>query len=176
MQPIIYDVAVSLDGFISGPGGDVSKFVHDGPVAEDYAARLCGYSVALMGRKTYEFGYDFGLIPGQNPYPGMESYVFSQSLQVPDACQISVVSDDWDLKIRELKASSPGPVYLCGGGAFAGRLLKAGLIDQLILKRAPCVYGGGVSLFGEQSVSGAFTRRALEHYDNGYILERFDVS
>lgn len=40
MQPIIYDVAVSMDGFISGPGGDISQFAHEEPVVEDYANRL----------------------------------------------------------------------------------------------------------------------------------------
>ena len=35
MHPIIYDVAVSLDGFIAGVSGDISKFAHEGPVVDD---------------------------------------------------------------------------------------------------------------------------------------------
>ena len=50
MQPIIHDVAVSIDGFISGPGGDISRFAQGGPVVEDYSARLATYAVAIMGR------------------------------------------------------------------------------------------------------------------------------
>lgn len=33
-----------------------------------------------MGRKTYEFGYKFGLEPGQPAYPHMEHYIFSENL------------------------------------------------------------------------------------------------
>ena len=32
MRPVIYDVAVSVDGFISGPKGGVSAFALEGPV------------------------------------------------------------------------------------------------------------------------------------------------
>ena len=62
MHPIIYDVAVSLDGFICGPQADISKFDFEGPVVDDYHLRMDGYETAIMGRLTYEFGYQFGLI------------------------------------------------------------------------------------------------------------------
>ncbi|MEM7321007.1 MAG: deaminase, partial [Pseudomonadota bacterium] len=89
MHPIVYDVAVSIDGYISVPSGDVSRFAHDGPVVDDYLARLSGYSVAIMGRKTYEFGYGFSLKPGQNPYRHMKTYVFSKSLTCPSDSEIT---------------------------------------------------------------------------------------
>ncbi|MEM9360868.1 MAG: deaminase, partial [Pseudomonadota bacterium] len=71
MQPIVYDIAISLDGFIAGPGGDISQFDSGGPVVRDYEERLQAYAAAIMGRQTYEFGYQYGLRPGQNPYPHM---------------------------------------------------------------------------------------------------------
>lgn len=42
MQSIIYDVAISIDGYISGPDGDISQFASEGPVVEDYMTRLAG--------------------------------------------------------------------------------------------------------------------------------------
>lgn len=54
MQPLIYDVAVSIDGYIGGPDGDISQFAQDGAVVDDYTARLgletC--ATAIMGRAT----------------------------------------------------------------------------------------------------------------------------
>ena len=99
MQPIIYDVAVSLDGFIAGPDGDVSLFDMTGPVAEDYGARLAAYSTAIMGRATYEFGYAYGLAPGQNPYPGLATVVFSTTLETEPDSEIDVVPEDWETAI-----------------------------------------------------------------------------
>ncbi len=175
MHPIVYDVAVSLDGFISGPNGDISQFAHEGPVVDDYMARLGGYHTAVMGRKTYEFGYAYGLTPGANPYPHMTTHVFSNSLEVPEDREVVQVSENWAGALLELKKQSQGPIYLCGGGEFAGRVLQEGLIDLVILKRAPCVYGAGVSLFGGRSGSKAFHRVESRSYDNGYLLETFEV-
>ena len=60
MQPIIYDVAVSIDGYIAGPGGDISAFPASGRLVDDYLERLADYRTVIMGRDTYEFGYRFG--------------------------------------------------------------------------------------------------------------------
>lgn len=176
MHPIIYDVAVSLDGFISGVSGDISKFAHEGPVVEDYAARLQTYKHALMGRHTYEFGYAFGLRPGQNPYPHMHTMVVSKTMDVPKEADILVRRHVSASEIREFARNARGPIYLCGGGAFAGWMLEQGLIDQLILKRAPVVLGGGVRLFGAAAPSVGLSRTRTKTYDNGYVLEEFSAN
>ena len=175
MQPIVYDVAVSIDGFISGPDGDISQFAHDGPVVEEYIARLADYAVAIMGRSTYEFGYRFGLRPGQNPYSHMKTLVFSRSLELPEDSEVMVHETGDPQLLRELKVSSVGPIYLCGGGAFAGSLLSMGLIDIVRLKRAPAVLGSGVRLFGPSTVSPRLRHVETRQYDGGYALQEFAV-
>jgi len=175
MHPIIYDVAVSLDGFISGLSGDISKFAHGGPVVEDYDARLRTYCTALMGRSTYEFGYDFGLKPGQNPYPHMKTVVFSETLRCPEKLDISIRPRPSIADIRQLARDAAGPVYLCGGGDFAGWMLNNGLIDRIILKRAPFILGGGVRLFGASDCVAELCRTNTKTYYNGYLLEEFAI-
>jgi dihydrofolate reductase len=173
MHPIIYDVAVSIDGFISGRAGDISQFAHEGPVVEDYAQRLGTYGVALMGRRTYEFGYDYGLKPGQNPYPHMQTIVFSETLEVPEGADIMVRRTPTPADIRQIARDADRPVYLCGGGDFAGWMLEHGLIDRIILKKAPCVLGDGVRLFGSQAPGQGLRRAGTVPYENGYLLEEF---
>ena len=149
MQDLIYDVAVSADGFICGADGDVALFPQEGAVVEDYLVRLRSYAVALMGRRTYEFGYAHGLSPGRNPYPWMRSAVVSATLHLPGDAEVEVWRPDGlAQRVAALKHEAPGPVYLCGGGILAGSLLAQGLIDRLRLKRAPVLYGAGVPLFG----------------------------
>ncbi|MCE7998310.1 MAG: deaminase [Rhodobiaceae bacterium] len=175
MQPIIYDVAVSADGFICGASDDVSRFPHSGPVVEDYLERMSTYSCALMGRRTYEFGYTHGLPPGANPYPGLQSLVFSASIALPKDAEVGVeiVTQASLERIDELKQTSSGPIYLCGGGNFAGWLLSHERIDMLRLKRAPIFYGSGVSLFGshEGPISARLTKSQL--YDDGVLFQEF---
>ncbi|MEO9827703.1 MAG: dihydrofolate reductase family protein [Paracoccaceae bacterium] len=171
MHPIIYDVAVSLDGYISGPSEDISKFAHDGPVVDDYHARMAHYGTAIMGRKTYEFGYAFGLQRGQNPYPQMETIVFSQTLECPENAEISVRSRASVREFDRLKKEARALIYLCGGGEFAGWLLEHGLIDRVFLKRAPIILGNGVSLFGKKCSDVNLSRVGTKPYDSGYLLE-----
>ncbi len=64
MPSLIYDVAVSIDGYIAGPNGDISGFPMQGPHAEAYDARLAEYPAVIMGKNTYEFGYAYGLPAG----------------------------------------------------------------------------------------------------------------
>lgn len=176
MQSIIYDVAVSIDGFIAGPSGDVSLFAHEGPIVEDYQSRLAGYKTAIMGRSTYEFAYQFGMKPGDNPYPHMKTVVFSRSITMSENREVDVITSDTREEIRDLKANAKGPIYLCGGGNFAGNLLKLGLVDKLIIKRAPIILGSGTPLF-----NGIETPHQLEHittktYEDGYLLQEFNLN
>ena len=173
MHPIIYDVAVSLDGFICGPDQDVSLFAHSGPVVDDYNRRLASYGTALMGRATYEFGFRYGLEPGQNPYPHMTTYVVSKTLERSENSAVEIVRRLTDDTLARIVRSAAAPIYLCGGGAFAGALLKRKAIDRVVLKRAPIVLGGGVSLFGSSGGSRALRRTGSKAYDNGYVLEEY---
>ena len=174
MHPIIYDVAVSIDGYISGPDGDVSGFAHEGEVVDDYRARLAGYACALMGRATYEFGYRYGMEPGQNPYAPMRCLVVSTTLELPEEGDVELWRALDHDRIFALKSNVDGPIYVCGGGQFAGALLDMGLIDRLRLKRAPIVLGGGTPLFS----SGFSPKLRLEHekaYQDGYVFQEYAI-
>ncbi len=173
MQPIIYDVAVSADGFICGASDDVSLFPHSGPVVDDYQERMASYSHALMGRRTYEFGYAHGLPPGANPYPTMRSLVFSKSILLPTDAEVEIVDRSPLERIDDLRRTSLGPIYLCGGGDFAGWLLSHGRIDLLRLKRAPVFYGSGVRLFGSHLHRMPFLLTLSKLYDDGVLFQEF---
>lgn len=175
MHRIIYDVAVSIDGFICGPGGDISRFAQEGPVFEEYSARLESYATAITGRATYEFGYRFGIQPGQNPYPHMKTIVFSKSLELPDATDVDLQEFCDAASIDAIRRRSAGPIYLCGGGAFAGGLLAMGQIDVQRLKRAPIILGDGVPLFGDTTTSPSLEHIETRVYDDGYPLQEYRV-
>jgi len=77
-------VAISLDGFISGPDEDITGFLSEGNGVSKYLDDLKDYDTVIMGRKTYEFEYKYGLEPGQTPYPHMKHYIFSNNLTLND--------------------------------------------------------------------------------------------
>lgn len=175
MQKIIYYVASSLDGFIAGPDDDISYFVSDGKGVEKYMADLQQFKTVIMGRRTYEFGYRFGLKPGQAAYPHMEHHIFSDSIKLEylaDAVHIEKRTTD---RIWEIKASSETAIYLCGGGDFAGWLLDHGLIDQLKLKLNPILLGGGIRLFGNSTTKAKWKLTEKEAFDEGLQILTYEI-
>lgn len=175
MRKIIYYVAASLDGFISGLNDDVSQFIYEGNGVAKYLEDLKTFDTVIMGRKTYEFGYNHGLKPGQPAYPNMEHYIFSNSLKF-ETSDKSVHVEKLDLnKIKELKESTGGNIYLCGGGEFAGWLLDNGMIDTLKIKLNPIIIGEGVALFGSSVTKASFKLINTEKYDHGLQIIEFDL-
>lgn len=175
MQPIVYDVAVSIDGFISGVGGDISAFPGEGAIVSDYLARVATYRTVIMGRATYEFGYRFGLQAGKNPYPHARTIVVSTSLDLGPAAEVEVWRALDPQRIDALRVESAGAIYLCGGGVLAGHLLDMGRIARLRLKRVPILLGGGTELFAGIAVPPALRFLSQTDYESGVLFQEFEI-
>lgn len=167
MKKIIYYVASSLDGFIAGENGDISQFILEGEGVEKYQSDLAQFKTVIMGRKTYEFGFQFGLQPGQPAYPNMEHYIFSSTLKMKNLSESVQVLECKLEHIQEIQQNAQSDIYLCGGGNFAGWLFENGLIDELKLKLNPIVLGRGIKLFGATSTKQKWTLKDKESFSDG---------
>ena len=173
MRNIVYYVAVSLDGFIAGPNDDISGFAGDGSGVDQYLRDLKSFDTVVMGRKTYEFGYKFGLKPGQPAYPHMKHYIFSSSLHFnKPASNVNICSQDIG-NIKNLKAMPGTDIYLCGGGEFAGWLLENEMIDFLKIKLNPLILGSGVKLFGNSKRKILAELVDMNSYDKGLQIVNY---
>lgn len=175
MRKIVYYVAASIDGYISSVDGDISGFVDSGDGVERYLSDLKNFDTTIMGRKTYEFGYKFGLLPGQPAYPHMQHYIFSNTLRLENQDKrIHIKKIDLD-EIKDIRNQAGTDIYLCGGGEFAGWLLDHAQIDILKIKLNPLVLGDGVRLFGK-SVRN-FTMKLLDTalYDQGLQIMTYRI-
>ncbi len=167
MANIVYYVATSLDGFIAGPNEDISQFMQQGPGVDQYLQDLGEFKTVIMGKNTYEFGYKYGLQPGQPAYPHMQHHIFSSSLSFENAHEQVHIEKLNLLRIDELKAAASSDIYLCGGGEFAGWLLENNKIDVLKLKLNPIVLGGGVKLFGGSTAKANLKLQTTQNYEDG---------
>jgi dihydrofolate reductase len=175
MRKIVYYVAASLDGYIAGPGEDISGFVGGGNGIDKYRNDLLAYDTVIMGRNTYEFGYKFGLKPGSPAYPHMKHYIFSNSLQLP-VREANIFIKAVDLREVQAIREQPGPdIYLCGGGRFAGWLLDHQQIDILKIKLNPLILGGGVKLFGASQKQYKTALEDTATYENGLQIMTYKL-
>lgn len=167
-----YYVATSLDGFIAHEDGSWGGFVPEGDHVTDYLGSLQEFDTVLMGRKTYEVGLNMGQT---NPYPLMKSYVFSRTIPESPDPQVTLVSEAVGEFVRALKQDPGQDIYLCGGGALATTLFAEQLIDQVIVKLNPVLFGAGIPLLSSigQPIELALTDRKI--YDNGVVFLYYQV-
>src|SRR5918997_1215772 len=135
-----YQVAVSLDGFIAGPNGEIDWIVMDPAI--DFDALFQEFDTAVMGRKTYEPM----LAQGGGAMPGLEVIVFSRSLPPSRGGGVRIVNDDPPRVVAELKEKPGRDIWLFGGGELFRTLLDAGLVDSVELAIMPVLLGSGVPL------------------------------
>ena len=176
MRTIVYYVAISVDGFISGKDDDISGFLHYDDVIEKYQNDLKTYDTTIMGRNTYEFGYQYGLKPGQPAYPHMKHYIFSNSLSFENPHEQVQVLPPKIQHIEEIRNQSGSDIYLCGGGVFAGWLLKQKQIGKLILKMNPFIQGTGVRLFEDVDAIYRLQLVQKDSFPGGLQLLEYDIS
>ena len=175
MRNIVYYVAISIDGYISGIDGSSEGFIPDGSGVDRYLSDLKEFDTVIMGRNTYEFGYRFGLEPGQAAYPHMQHYIFSKDLKFEhkmDNVHIRGININ---EIEKLRKGEGTDIYLCGGGQFAGWLLEHEQIQYLKVKLNPMILGQGIRLF---EGSTKFVKTELlesDLYDNGLQIINYKI-
>jgi dihydrofolate reductase len=173
MRQLKYHVACTVDGFIAHGDHTIEGFIAEGDHVTDYQESLRNdYDVVLMGRRTYEFGFQFGVT---SPYPWLKQYVLSRTMDSSPDANVELVSADVPGFVRRLKEEPGKAIYLCGGADLAATLFARNLIDEIILKLNPVLFGSGIPLF-----SGAIMQTALELtgsrvYGNGVVLLHYRV-
>ena len=141
MRIVRFSGAMSLDGFIAGPGGEFDWIVMD-PDA-DLSEHMAQFDTFLIGRKTFEAMRQMGS-DGQ-AMPGTQNIVFSRTLSPADYPQV-VMNDDAIRFVTELRTKPGKDIAIFGGGELFRSLLGAGLVDRVEIGLIPVLLGGGIPL------------------------------
>ena len=145
MRQVVYSVASSLDGYISGPNGESDWIVMDPEL--DLSSTFARFDTFLLGRKTYEATRT----AGGGGMAGTTSYVFSTTLRQDD-CPGVVVSDDPAGTVAALKQQPGKDIWLFGGGELFASLVGSRLVDTVEVAIIPVLLGDGVPFsHGSQS-------------------------
>lgn len=159
MAKVIVDMAMSLDGFISGPNGE-DHGLHDyffspsGPTKEVIEEGFRTTGTILMGRRAYEIGAaqdGFADDPYQVP-------TFVLTHRIPERAARGAegfvfATDGIESALEQAKASSGDKDIVIGGGAdIAQQYLKAGLVDEIQIHVIHILLGEGIRLFDQPRI------------------------
>jgi dihydrofolate reductase len=175
MRELIYHVATSLDNFICDVNGETAAFLPEGDHIPDFINNIEQYGAVLMGKRTYEYGFKYGLKPGESGYKGIKHYVFSSSFDFESTPDVELVQSDAVAFIRNLKQHGGKPLWLCGGGQLGGSLLQHELIDRLVLKVNPIFIFEGIPLFGSGRKEISLKPEDLKEYKSGVLRKSYRI-
>jgi dihydrofolate reductase len=138
MRQIRYSVAMSLDGYIAGPHGEIDWIVMDPEI--DFGALMASFDTVLLGRRTFEAAS----ASGGGAMPGMKAVVASRTLRPEDHPKLKIV--DGNAAIARLREEAGKDIWLFGGGELFRSLLGAGLVDAVEVAVIPVLLGGGIPM------------------------------
>lgn len=177
MRKLVYYVAMTVNQYIAHEDESIEGFLTEGHHITDYINSLRDYDTVLMGKRTYEWGYQFGINPGDAVpvYGHMMQYVFSKSMTPYHTEGLQVIQEDAASFVKQLKQQDGGSIYLSGGGKLAGYLLNHGLIDELILKVNPVLFASGIPVLENLTSDHPLALLDTKIYNNGTVFLHYAV-
>jgi dihydrofolate reductase len=151
MAKLLYSATMSLDGFIAGPGGDMSwltEHLGPNPMVDDLIDDI---GALLVGNRTFR---------GDDPYKGVEDkegkpfgggwsgpqFVLTHHAPATPVPGVTFVGD-LDTGVAAAKAAAGDRYVNVLGAETARQCLDAGALDEILVLIAPVLLGDGVPLF-----------------------------
>lgn len=164
MANVVFDISMSLDGYMTaagqtgeeplGPGGQrLTEWAFADEQNRSYLAeQVAGLGAVITGRTTYDtslpwWGADGPSGPARRP-------VFVLTHTAPDDAPpggvYTFVVDGVESALRQARAAAGDQVVCIMGGANVGQqFLAAGLVDEVSVHLVPVLFGAGTRMFDQ---------------------------
>lgn len=167
-------IAISLDGYIARPDGDIDWLLQRDAANEDhgYDDFIADQDAIVMGRGSYEKVATFGTWPYDRPV-----LVLSKQLAgapVPSVLRGKVRFADLSPMeaMHALEQDGARRVYV-DGGQIVQAFLRAGLITDMVVTTVPVLIGAGRPLFGPLDVDRDLALVSSRSFPSGLVQSTY---
>ncbi|NSL86021.1 dihydrofolate reductase [Chitinophaga sp. Mgbs1] len=182
MRQLILNLAMTYDGFIEGPNGELDWIVKDpdidfGDILNDI---LRDKDIIFYGRVSYDKFGNAG--PDENAgekirqaYQLLHSktkYVFSGT-KTGDHTNAIFINSGIRERVMEIKQQPGGNIWLYGGAKLVTTLLNMDLIDEYRLAVHPVILGKGKPLFQHIEEKHRLLLAETKDYKSGVVLQTY---
>lgn len=151
MKKVILDLAVTLDGFIEGPHGEIDWCIMDDDM--DFDGFLSGIDTIFYGRVSYDAWGNYEPAADapeaeQQLWSAVHSkqkYVFTS--REPQHERATFIGSDIINKVAEIKQQGGKDIWLYGGAGLIKTFIAENLIDVYRISVHPVALGSGKPLF-----------------------------
>lgn len=151
MRKVVLDLAVSLDGFIEGPRGEIDWCIMDDDM--DFKGFLSSIDTIFYGRVSYDMWGNY--VPDSNAIDSDKAlwasvhskrkYVFSSNPRQDNPAVF--ITSDFAENVKEIKNQQGKDIWLYGGAKLIKTFIHLNLIDIYRISVHPTVLGDGKPLF-----------------------------
>jgi dihydrofolate reductase len=153
---VVVNRAMSLDGFIAGPG-DAMNWIFDfmGPIEDEFPEIMAATGAMLIGRRTYEVGKRMAanrseVTPG---YDGGAEFVLTHEPPDPPDPGVTFLSGDIGEAVTTALRAAGGKNLEILGADVAGQCLRRGLVDEILVYVLPVLLGDGTRFFSSPGLA-----------------------
>ena len=190
MRRIILSVNLTLDGFVSGPDGELDwHFPHWDSEMSDYASEhLDKTDTLLLGRITYQamasywpFQLNNPLFPRTDiPYADMMNnhakIVFSKTLAAAKWNNTTVLQKISAHEINQLKQQHGKCMLIYGSRSIAQAFINLKLVDEFMFWVHPVLIGRGVPLLTGLNRSLEMRLSKNTKFHSGVLVSHYSVA
>ena len=183
MRKITQLAHISLDGFMAGPGGDMSFITMNAEIA-DYAYPLMdSVDTAVYGRTTYQMMESYWPTQLDDKdataherkharwYTNVAKIVASRTLPASSDPKLKICKDDIVEQLAAAKRSDGGDIMIFASPTLVHTLAKHDLIDEWRINVQPVAIGGGLPLFSGHRTN--LELRSTKIFSSGVIATHY---
>jgi dihydrofolate reductase len=185
MRKIILNLALTLDGFIEGPNGELDWLVKDETVdfADILNDILRDKDIIFYGRESYEKWGNYQPPEDssqkiKDAYKLMHSkqkYVFSKT-KTGDRSNAIFINSDIEERVMAIKQQPGKNIWLYGGAKLFATLLNLNLVDEYRLAVHPVIIGKGRPLFQHIEDRHKLELAEVKGYRSGVVLMTYKTA
>jgi dihydrofolate reductase len=163
MTRVIFDISMSLDGFVTAsnvrpeePLGDGGQRLHEWAFGEDernrelLAEAVDAVGAVIAGRRTYDISVPWWGADGPAGPARVPVFVVTHAVpeDAPEGGVYTFVTGGIESALEHAKAAAGDrDVAVMGGAEIGQQYIRAGLVDEISIHLVPVLFGGGTRMF-----------------------------
>ena len=175
-RKIIAYLAVSADGYIARPDGDVEWLNRRKPVDYGMGAFNRTIDTILLGRKTYDWAMAYMKRTGMKGiFDARPHFVFSRKPPKRPHPAVQFVTEPVKKFAQRLRKAPGKHIWMMGGGELIASFLDAGEIDEFDMHVIPTLIGKGIPLIAPRHRDIELRLLKSRSFKDGVVRLHYEV-